>query len=302
MREFEIYITNLLKKTNLPVGEREELKMELIQHLNDSKYDYMNEGLSEKQAIQKAIENFNKRDFLTEINGFVDSEKFNDFNLNYFIKMNLTLFISYLLMIVVSVALIKNTIGFNLSYFFIMTVILFLNYECAIMNFQSKKDIIKNMGIVAFSFFFIQKLFMIILAFMHKLLFDKRTVNIEYIRISKLNNLVVYLSILVVTMLLARYVDRDVKKKVTLSILDIGILCFSILLNIVYFLFPDRFYLLNFTISKLLNINVKSFSKNILYMNINNSIVIINIGLLMLLFFIVYKLYLRIIKTRIQHL
>lgn len=75
MREFEIYITNLLKKTNLPVGEREELKMELIQHLNDSKYDYMNEGLSEKQAIQKAIENFNKRDFLTEINGFVEDRK-----------------------------------------------------------------------------------------------------------------------------------------------------------------------------------------------------------------------------------
>ncbi|WP_461615287.1 permease prefix domain 1-containing protein [Clostridium sp. Marseille-QA1073] len=262
MNEFKDYVNKLLKKTNLEYSEREELKKELIEHLNSSKDDHMNNGLSEKEAISKSIENFKKSDFLSEVNDFTTNKKLYGFNLLYFIKMNLTLIITYMLMLVSSIALTENTVNSNLIYFLIITFVLFINYECACMNFEKKEDIIKNIIIISFSFFLVEKTGVSVIAFIYRSISNNLEMNILDLYVFNISKLFIYLGISILTILLAKYIKRDVKNNIKFSIIDIIVLFLSILLNIIYFLFPNRFYLLNLAISKVLNINIESFNKN----------------------------------------
>lgn len=300
MNEFKDYVNKLLKKTNLEHSEREELKKELIEHLNSSKDDHMNNGLSEKEAISKSIENFKKSDFLSEVNDFTTNKKLYGFNLRYFIKMNLTLIITYMLMIVSSIALTENTVNSNLIYFLIITFVLFINYECACMNFEKKEDIIKNIIIISFSFFLVEKTGVSAIAFIYRSISNNLEMNILDLYVFNISKVFIYLGISILTILLAKYIKRDVKNNIKFSIIDIIVLFLSILLNIIYFLFPNRFYLLNLAISKVLNINIESFNKNFLYMTINNSILIVNVGLLILLLFIIYKFFIKILKIKLK--
>ncbi|WP_152658434.1 permease prefix domain 1-containing protein [Oceanobacillus sp. CFH 90083] len=58
MNRIEKHVEEVLKQTQSPDGEREELREELLSHLNEAKSNYISAGLSEKQAEKKVIAAF----------------------------------------------------------------------------------------------------------------------------------------------------------------------------------------------------------------------------------------------------
>ncbi|TRM11234.1 hypothetical protein FH966_05650 [Lentibacillus cibarius] len=58
MNRLEKHVQKMLEQTQSANGEREELREELLSHLEEAKQHYMNEGLTEKQAEKRAIVEF----------------------------------------------------------------------------------------------------------------------------------------------------------------------------------------------------------------------------------------------------
>ena len=61
-------------------------------------------------------------------------------------------------------------------------------------------------------------------------------------------------------------------------------------LTVLYFLYPNRLYVLKAAISILINFSIDIFTKNILFITINNNFKIFNLGLIILILFIPYKI------------
>ncbi|WP_163530059.1 permease prefix domain 1-containing protein [Halobacillus ihumii] len=58
MNRMEKHVNRILDQMQSPPDEREEIKEELLTHLESAKYDYMNQGNSVKKAEKQALEDF----------------------------------------------------------------------------------------------------------------------------------------------------------------------------------------------------------------------------------------------------
>lgn len=58
MNEINKYLDHVLEQIQSPTEEREEIREELLSHLTEAKIHYMAEGLSDKKAEKKAINDF----------------------------------------------------------------------------------------------------------------------------------------------------------------------------------------------------------------------------------------------------
>ena len=290
MNEFKLYVNKLLKKTNFNSLEREDLENELVEHLNNLKYDYLKKGFSEKDAIDTVIKNFNSSDFLNEMNNFSKKQKLSGFSIKFTFKTTLILSLIYIMLTISIFTLFKVNRDSNLLYSFVICLISFLNYYYSASNFIFKKDITLNILITCFSFFLLEKITSIIFANIYVLLTYNIKFNILDLFSFDFNKIIIYILISIIFLFISLFSKISIPKTNSkLNNIDISILISSVLLNIIYYFYPNRFYFLNLIISDFFNINIDSLDKNLLYMNINNEIVIINIGLLLLLFFIGYK-------------
>jgi len=291
MNEFQLYINNLLKKTKLPRSEKSDLEKELIEHLNNLKYDYLKNGLSEKEAIDKVIENFNSSNFLNEINNFSKKEKLSNLSIKFILKTNLILILIYTLLMIIGLTLLKINIKSNILYFFIICFVSFFNYYYSSSNLIQKKDISLNISITCCSFFLLEKIGIIILSKIYILLTNNIESNIWSLYSFDINKILIYIFLSIIIFSISKLNKNSIPKINTkLNDFDIFILISSVILNLIYFLYPNRFYFLRLIISKIFKFEINFFSKNLFYMTINNEIFIINIGLLLFILFISYKL------------
>ncbi|GIO22172.1 permease prefix domain 1-containing protein [Oceanobacillus sp. J11TS1] len=58
MNRIEKHVEEVLKQTQSPENEREEIREELLSHLNEAKSNYISEGFSEEQAEEKVVAAF----------------------------------------------------------------------------------------------------------------------------------------------------------------------------------------------------------------------------------------------------
>lgn len=290
MNEFSEYIDKLLKKTRLTRLEKKDLEKELVEHLNNMKDDYLKKGTSEKESINMAIKNFNNSDFIKEINNFATNRKLTGLNIPYLFKINIILSLVYSILMIASFLLFTTNQDLNILYFLTICFILFVNYDYTSSHFESKKDIFLNILITCCTFFFIEKIGIVTISKIYSMLSDNLKLNISDLYIFDLKKVLIYLVLSVIGILFAKYhTPNSRKRNFKLATGEIFILLLSLILSIIYFLYPNRFYLLNLIISRIFNIDVQYFSKNLLYMNINHGFIIINIGLLLILLFIFYK-------------
>jgi len=290
MNEFSEYIEKLLKKTQLTRLEKKDLEKELVEHLNNMKDDYLKKGISEKESINMAIKNFNNSDFIKEINNFAANRKLTGLNISYLFKINIILILVYSILMIGSFLLFATNQDLNLLYFLIICFILFVNYDYTSSNFESKKDIFLNMSITCFLFFCIEKIGILTISKIYSILSNNLELNISDLYVFQWTKILIYLVMSVIGILFAKYHTPNSRKRdFKLSTAEIFILILSLILSIIYFLYPNRFYLLNLVISRMFNTDVQSFSKNLLYMNINHGFIIINVGLVLILLVIFYK-------------
>ncbi|AWZ49913.1 hypothetical protein C3495_13750 (plasmid) [Clostridiaceae bacterium 14S0207] len=262
MHEFNEYVVSLLKETNLKHKEQEKLKKELMKQLKSLKCEYINKGFLEGEAIQKAIEEFEESGYFKNKYNFSNDKQVNGFNLSYFIRTNLILITTYIFMNFIGALLLKRVKKFNIIYFCIIALTLLLNYICATRTFRRKKDRVKNIVLVGFSFFFLEKILMLVLCYIYMLFHNRGDINITTLYVFNFNNLIVYLGIVIFTIFLSKYSNKKVKENINILILNFIILFSSILLNLLYFLFPNRFYLLKLIICEIFNIKIKTLTKN----------------------------------------
>lgn len=302
MNEFSEYIEKLLKKTQLTRLEKKDLEKELVEHLNNMKDDYLKKGISEKESINMAIKNFNNSDFIKEINNFAANRKLTGLNISYLFKVNIILILVYSILMIGSFLLFTTNQDLNLLYFLIICFILFVNYDYTSNHFESKKDIFLNMSITCFIFFCIEKIGILTISKIYSILSNNLELNISDLYVFQWTKILIYLVMSVIGILFAKYHTPNSRKRdFKLSTAEIFILILSLILSIIYFLYPNRFYLLNLVISRMFNTDVQSFSKNLLYMNINHGFIIINVGLVLILLFIFYKFISCILKIDLKN-
>lgn len=286
------YLKNLLKRTNLTSNQKKELEVELLEHLIDTKNDYIKTGLSEKEATIMAINSFKKSKFLDEIKDYSKyTPRLTGVNILYILKTNILLLIVYFLLISTSYSIIINPFTSNIVYFLITSFTLALGYYIISSNFEFKKDIISSLAILFTLFFISEKLIIIALFKIYDSLAFSIIFNFSDIHLININTTIIYIIISLFFIILQNYSNKPVlARKISLCYKDLFIILTSLILNIIYFLYPNRFYLLNLITSKLLKIHIESYNKNLLYMNINNKLIIINIGLFLMVIFIVCKI------------
>ena len=186
----------------------------------------------------------------------------------------------------------------NILYFLVISFILFLNYKYTSSCFESQKDIFFNISIICFTFFLIEKILILILSSIYNILADNIHTSIFDLYIFDLKKIKIYISISIFILLLARFeAYNSSRKSLNLPTTNIFVLI-NLLFIVLYFLYPNRFYFLNLIIYKIFGVDVQFFNKNLLYMNINNNFIIINIGLVLLMLFIIYKFILRIFEIK----
>lgn len=291
MNKINKYISKILKNINISYSEKKELKLELIEHLLGYRDEYIKAGLSEVEAIDKAINKFEISNFYEEINRYSQNNKYTTMNLSYFIKLNLILGFSYILFTVLFSVIFNQNLTSNLCYFFIIGITLFINYEITSRKYCEKNTIIKNIFFINISFFLIEKVSIGILAYIYNFVFGIGNIKLSELYIFNIDKILIYIFICIITLVMAKGLDREFKIIPNISLSDFLVLFIGGVLNIVYFLFPNRFYFLNMLISNIFNLKIETFEKNIIYITLNNSIQIFNIGLILLILWIIYKVF-----------
>ncbi|WP_040213730.1 hypothetical protein [Clostridium polynesiense] len=294
MSEFRGYTHKLLKKATLNSSEKKDLEDEIVEHLISMRDEYIKQGIPEKDSISMAIKNFNASDFLSEIRSFTVSRKLTGLNIKYILNFNMALILIYLILMAINISLFKgykySSITYDISYFLIISFILYINYDYSSRNFESKRDIISNVSITCLLFFLAEKISVILLSIIYSKLAPNLIFNVWNSYVFNFNKIIIYLVISISVILMAKYDHNTLpKRNLNISTVDIFILSASLIFSIVYILYPNRFYLLNLIVSKIFNIEVRSFNKNLLHININNNLIIINIGLVIIGGFILYK-------------
>lgn len=301
MIEFRQYVSKLLKKSRLNHSERKDLENELVEHLNNMKDDYMKNGISEEDSINMAIKNFKKSNFLKEINDFTANKKLVGINIHYLLKINTILTFIYLILMITNFTLFVADRNSYLVYFLIICFTLFVNYNYASICYEFKKDILLNVSITCFSFFLIEKIVMVILSAIYSAFAPNLEFNILDLYVLDFKKILIYLIISITVILFAKYDTYNTPKRYfNLLATDIIMLSSSFILIILYFLYPNRLYLLNLAISKIFGVDVQFFKKNLLYMSINNKFIIINIGLLLIFLYTLYKFISRCLKKNFK--
>jgi hypothetical protein len=246
MSEFREYVNKLLKKTRLNRSEKKDLEDELVEHLNNMRDEYIKKGMSEKDSINIAIKNFKNSDFLKEIDNFTINKKLTGINIPYLFKINIILIFIYLILMIVNTTLFKINQDSNLLYFLTICFISFINYNYVSNSFELKKDIISNISITCFTFFLIEKALIIIFSKIYSILVYTQKFNMLDLYILDFEKILIYITISIILILFAKYdVTKASKRNSKLSTIDIFILSSSLILSILYFLYPNRFYLLN---------------------------------------------------------
>lgn len=299
MNKIEKHVDKIIKyNVFIKKEEKNDFRMELIQHLYDIKEEYLNNGLSDKEATDLAIKEFNRKDF--SISKIIDiKEEKATFKFINFLNHNIILLISYLSIFIISNLIIENSINNNYFYFFNIFFILFISFNISLRNFRENKMTIKYFCFLSCSFFLIEK----VVIFFSLCLFSsqiKDDLNISNMYMYNKTNIISYFLIVLFFILLFKILNQREQKLFVFKFnyIDIYIILLGIILNLLYMVFPNRFYLLNRIISKIINTPINFFDKNLFYININNSIKIYNIGLFIIIIFSIYKLSNLILKRK----
>ena len=296
-KTIEKHIKTLLKYSNVTYKHKKNLKKELLDHLYSVKDCYIETGLSEENATELAIKEFQTSNFLTQINEHIPEPKYNKISVSKFIKTNILLMIFYFIMTISTVIILNQYPTSNVIYFAITLLISSVIFMSAELTYNNRKTIIKSIILTSIVFFLLEKVSIIFISIIYSLYNSNGDISILNLYVFDINKIIIYFISVLMFILLAYYkhninIEKETKDifKISISHKDLLTVLLSSVLMLIYAVFPNRFYLLSSIISRVFNIEITSFSKNIFYMTINNTITVFNLGFIILITLIMYKL------------
>ncbi|KEI01788.1 hypothetical protein ADU90_11865 [Clostridium botulinum] len=304
MKEFDKFINNLLDTSGINDFDKMDLKDEIQDHLMLLKLDYINKGYSESDSIKLAIRDFGQENFIgREIKTNLPSKnRTKVFYKKDKIKCILGMFLSYYLFIFFSEIIFEidhRTLIFNILLAIIPSLFGFIYINIKVIN--NNKNIY-NLNFILILYFIIEKIIMssLILIYyyikpnkfiLYRVFKNYYVFNKEYI--------ISYIIVFIVFILIQLYINKkeiiNIKNTCDLKLSSVILGDLSILLMIAYYLFPNRWCFLYCLIEKIIHSNVEIISKNLLFIVINNKMVIPNLGLILFIFLVIRKIKKRII-------
>lgn len=278
------FINDLINSRGITKEDREDLKIEILDHMMLLKQEYIDNGYKENEAIELAIKNFGD---INEIGNSIkralpSRNKHNDFSKMEITKCVLFMLVSYFITIFY-ISSLGNMKCENLMYNVIVSIIpitvglVYINLKTA-----TKIERVKSLLVSLVIFFLSQKLLTLLIYGVSYGLHLNRSINLTYLL--DFQYIVTFLILGIIFVFLTNFLsDKLLLKirnpynaKITSNLLWIS----SIALMLLYYLFPNRWYLLCLFVENIIGNKVVHVSKNILFLIINNRIALPNVGLI----------------------
>lgn len=298
MNEFDQFISKIVDGRGINTEDRELLRKELLDYLNSSKVDNLKLGLNEQEAINKAIESFgNINDHGNNLKHLLlSNNKKSCFNIIDILKTIALMFIIYFIILFTlnATTLIFYSKGYNLL---LSSIPIIIGTLYTLLKFYKKEVILYFLYITLSLFFCISNLFEIIFDYFSYYLRNAISLieihfNIEYI----ISYIITTIIIIIIIKITPEKFLKNIRSLNEYSINSFLLFIISILLMMVYYLFPNKCYPLYVIISKLFNNkDIICSTKNIFVMILNDNILIPNLGLFILLF-LIYRIIRRFIN------
>ncbi|NNU75584.1 permease prefix domain 1-containing protein [Clostridium estertheticum] len=292
MDTFNSYIKELLDERGINECDKKDLEFEIRDHLMLLENEYLNKGLSEKDAIKLSIRDFGESNFIGNSikKNLPSHNKYIDFTIKERIQCLLSMFLVYFIFIfILSYVTFFSQIFDSIFYYIDMAIVVTLTSFIFInKKVNNNKNKVKNIISINIQFFIIEKVFMSLFILI------VRSITTSVYNFSLLNtyifNWIYILSFILLTscsVIITKYVINKVtlnlKNNYNTTITSTFLFIASILFIIMYILIPNRYYVLRKIIIGILGSDITNVSKNILFMVINNNLVIPNIGLVILI-------------------
>lgn len=309
MLEFDIYIKNLLNERGINEQDKEDLYYEIKDHLMLLKNEYISKGLSEGESVKLAIKQFGDSNFIGNNikRNLPSNNKLKDFTYKESAKCLLNTFLIYFVFICLSATVfnvIVRSALFNISLALVVTLtsFIFINNKL-----NTKRNKIKNILVCNILFFIIEKAFMSIFTI---LALNIRGGSADSLIITLKNsyifNPVYNIAFVLLTLgsiIATKYIwdifFENIRNTYNSTFVSTILFSISILLLFMYYLIPNRFYILRKIIINLMGSDITSVNKNILFIVINKGFVIPNIGLVLLVLLCI-RLMIQVRKKGIQ--
>lgn len=296
MNEIEQFIQSVLNSRGINEQDKKELELELTDHLNSLKLDYIKNGYDEKEAIELCIKEFGepntlgntlKRYLVSKNKGSIltVSNKINGILLMCFIYLCTTLFYT----------LVMNEILTGLYYPLVTFTTVSGIYLYINLKIYDNSAKIKYFSFFLISFFLIER---ILVFFFYTFSNYLRGGNLGLVPILNWFYVIFYIFFSTFALVLLKINKINTFDKIRNpydSQIKIALLfVISMGLNALYYLFPNRWYPLFVLVERLLGKPINEVHRNIFYLLINNRYVVPNFGLLIfigLLLLVIYKIF-----------
>lgn len=295
MNEIEQFIQLVLNSRGINEQDKKELELELTDHLNSLKLDYIKNGYDEKEAIELCIKEFGEPNTLgnnlkrylvskNKVSILTLSNKINGLLLMCFIYLCTTLFYT----------LVLNKTLTGLYYLLVTFTTISGIYVYVNLKLYDNSAKIKYFSFYLISFFLIERSLVFLFYIFSNYL---RGGNLGLVPILNLSYLAFYILFSVFALVLLKIDTNNTFNKVrnpyNSQIKIVILFVISMGLNALYYLFPNRWYPLFVLVEKLLGKPINEVNRNIFYLVINNKYIVPNFGLLIfiaLVLLIIYKI------------
>lgn len=291
MEVFNAYIKELLDERGINEQDKKDLEFEIKDHLMLLENEYLIKGLSEKDAIKLSIKDFGESNFIGNSikKNLPSHNKYPDFTFKERAQCLLSMFLVYFIYIfVLSYATFLSQISDSLFFYLGMAIVVTLtSFILVNKKVNDNKNKLKNIISCNIQFFIIEKVFMSLFILIISSirggngfsLFNTYIFNWIYI----LSFILFTSCSVIITKHVMNKITLNLKNNYNNTITSTILFIISVLFMILYILIPNRFYVLRKIIISILGSDITNVSKNIFFMVINNSLVIPNIGLVILI-------------------
>lgn len=278
------FIDDLLSERGITKDDRRDLELELLDHMMLLKQEYIDKGYNEAEAIELAINNFGDTNEIgNSIKKALPSRnKYTDFSKMEISKSVLFMLVGYFITIFYVSTLGSMNYDSFTFYLLISSIPIIIGFMYINLKITTKNKRIKNLLISLTIFFISERLLMVLIYRIGYIVYTNRAANITDLLDFKyfVTFLILgVISISITTILSNKTVSKirnPYNAKITSNLLWIS----SIALMLLYYLFPNRWYLLCRLVESIIGSEVSYVNKNILFLTVNHKIMLPNIGLI----------------------
>lgn len=282
------FINDILDDRGINKEDKDDLRMELLDHILLLKKEYTDKGLDEDKAIELALNNFgNINSIGNGIKRTLPSRnKYKDLTLGEISKIILAMVLGYSITAVYIISFQEMSYD-SLTYYIALGITpIIINFIYVNLKLASKIKRVKNM-IKSLGIFLLVERLLFLMVYAIKVLVHKGSDRVDLFTFLNFKYMAVYLCIGIIFVIFTSVISDKIVVKIrnpyNSKVVSNILLTFSLIFMILYYLFPNRWYILCSFIEKVLGREVVYVNKNIFFLTINHEILIPNIGLILII-------------------